>query len=101
MQINLTQPDTLREQKIINFIYSTLETYSKKEFRKDKCKAMYMLREDCRSMIKLCRKIPSLKDTIIRLKFYIKRFEWTWYSAVELAYIMQDVVEILVPDLED
>ncbi len=102
MQKELVFTNTLRERKVIDFVLTTVEVYSKNEFYASKSRAMYTLREDCRTMIKLCRKIPLLKDNdiILKLKFYIKKFDWTWHSVTLLAYIMEEATNLLLVELE-
>lgn len=97
MQKEFANTNIPRERKVIDFVFTALEVYTTNQFYVNKSKAMYALREDCRTMIKLCRKIPVLKenDIVLKLKFYIKKFDWTWYSVTFLAYIMEEATRLL------
>lgn len=103
MQKEFVNVNTPRERKVIDFVVTTVEVYSKNDFFTSKSRAMYTLREDCRAMIKLCKKIPVLKDNdiILKLKFYIKKFDWTWHSVTLLAYIMEEATNLLLMELEE
>lgn len=103
MQKEFINANTPRERKVIDFVLTTVEVYSKNEFYTSKSRAMYTLREDCRTMIKLCKKMPILKehDIILKLKFYIKKFDWTWHSVTSLVYIMEEATSLLLMELEE